>query len=155
MPETVTPFLDSADVLGNPEELRRRMRRDGYLFLRGLLPNERVQDMRRRVLGICERHGWLAPGVDMMEGRTSRAPTQEGKADYWPVYRELQLMEEFHLLAHDAALLDPLAKVLDEPVFVHPMKIGRISFPNNTIATTPEHQDYVHIQGSLDRKSVV
>ena len=59
-------------------------------------------------------------------------------------------MEDFHLLAHDASLLDPVGKVLDEPVFVHPMKIGRISFPNNTRATTPEHQDYVHIQGSFD-----
>jgi hypothetical protein len=144
------PFLDSAPLLSQPEELRRRMRRDGYLFLRGLLPRDAVLSLRRRVLDICGRHGWLAPGADPLEGRAGRAPTQEGKADYWPVYREVQLSEEFHMLAHHAALLAPLAQLLDEEVFVHPMKIARISFPQNTAATTPPHQDYVHIQGSFE-----
>jgi ectoine hydroxylase-related dioxygenase (phytanoyl-CoA dioxygenase family) len=74
----------------------------------------------------------------------------EGKEDYIPVYSEVQRMEEFHALAHDAALLDPLEKVLEEKVLVHPMKIGRISFPNNVQNTTAAHQDYVHIQGSFD-----
>ena len=33
-----TPFLDSTAVADDGPELRRRMQRDGYLFVRGLLP---------------------------------------------------------------------------------------------------------------------
>lgn len=144
------PFLDSSSALAQPERLRSSMRRDGYLFFRGLLSREKVLGLRRTILAICQRHGWLAPGVDLMEGKTARAPTQEGSDDYWPVYTEVQLTEEFHVLAHEAVLLDPVEKLLEEPVLVHPMKIGRISFPNNVRQTTPAHQDYVHIQGSFD-----
>jgi hypothetical protein len=144
------PLVDSSRSLDAPEELRRRMRRDGYLFLPGLLPAGDIQSLRRRLLDICAAHGWLAPGSATGEARTARAPTQEGKPDYWPVYRELQLCEEFHVLAHHPSLRAPLAHLLEEEVFVHPMKIGRISFPRNAGATTPPHQDYVHIQGSFE-----
>jgi hypothetical protein len=144
------PFLNSADSLNQPEELRRRMRRDGYLFLRGLLPGDEVLGLRRRILEICQRHGWLVPGVDLMEGRTQHPPTMEGREDYMPVYAEVQLMEEFHLLAHHPALTETLEKLFEEPVLVHPMKIGRISFPKNVQNTTAAHQDYVHIQGSFE-----
>ena len=150
MTETLHSFQDSQPALGEAEELRRRMRRDGYLFFRGLLQRDVVLGLRRRILSICDAHGWLVPGVDIMEGRTQHAPTQEGSEDYWPVYKDVQMTEEFHLLAHDANLLNPLGKVLDEQVFVHPMKIARISFPNNQQQTTPAHQDYVHIQGSFE-----
>ncbi len=150
MPGSLQPFVDSTDLLDQPEELRRRMRREGYLYFGRLLAAERVLRLRRLFLDICRRHEWLAPGTDPLDGRTNRAPTQEGSPDYWPVYREIQLSEDFHLLAHDERLVGTLARILDEEVFVHPMKIGRISFPRNARATTPEHQDYVHIQGSLE-----
>jgi len=100
----------SVDSLGDPEELVRRLRRDGYVFLRGLLPREGVLDLRRAILEVCQRHGWLSPGSSLLDGE----------------------------------------KLLDETVFVHPMKIARISFPNNVKQTTPAHQDDVHIQGSFE-----
>src|SRR5437762_10732029 len=89
------PFVNSADVLNQPEQLRHRARRDGYLFIRGLLPKEKVLGLRRRILEICQRHGWITPGTDLMEGRTNHPPTMEGKEDYIPVYSEVQLTEEF------------------------------------------------------------
>ncbi|NDC64937.1 MAG: phytanoyl-CoA dioxygenase, partial [Planctomycetia bacterium] len=37
------PFLDSTEYLDDASELKRRLERDGYIFLRGLLPREDVQ----------------------------------------------------------------------------------------------------------------
>ena len=34
------PFVDSSDVAGDGEALRRRLERDGYLFVSGLLPRD-------------------------------------------------------------------------------------------------------------------
>ena len=77
MSAVMHPFLVSTDVMDSPEELRRRMRRDGYLFLPGLLPPDRVLHLRRRILDICARHGWLTPGTDPMEARDAMARCHE------------------------------------------------------------------------------
>ncbi|HET6486211.1 MAG TPA: phytanoyl-CoA dioxygenase family protein [Spirochaetia bacterium] len=150
MSDEVGELRNSQDALSDAEELRRRLRRDGYIFLRGLLAREDVVELRRALLEVCQRHGWLSAGSQLLDARVSRPPTQEGSAEFMPVYVEIQKMEAFHRFAHQAALIDPIARLLDEPVFVHPMKIARISFPNNVQQTTPSHQDYVHIQGSFE-----
>lgn len=36
------PFLESNDLLSDPSGLRKRLRDDGYLFLRGILPRDQV-----------------------------------------------------------------------------------------------------------------
>ena len=38
------PFLDSTDVVNDEFELRERAERDGYLFIRGLLPTDVLED---------------------------------------------------------------------------------------------------------------
>ena len=40
-------FEDSAPLIGNPERLRERASRDGFLFFRGLLPEDLVLPLRR------------------------------------------------------------------------------------------------------------
>ena len=59
----------SAGVLGDREELHRRMARDGYLFLPGLLRVEGVVAARRRVLEKLSERGILDPKAPLMEGR--------------------------------------------------------------------------------------
>ena len=46
------------------DTLRERLRRDGYLLLRGLLPREAVDAGRRRIAAELEGAGWLAPGSE-------------------------------------------------------------------------------------------
>jgi len=46
------------------DTLRERLRRDGYLLLRGLLPREAVDAGRRRIAAELSQAGWLAPGSD-------------------------------------------------------------------------------------------
>jgi hypothetical protein len=143
------PFLDSTDALQSPAELRARAARDGYLFFRGLLPPEPLRETRLRILGVCARHGFLAPGTD--PDLAIAAPGvrfREGDPEYMAAYDEIQKLETFHALAHHPAIVDMLHALFGEEVLVHPRNIARVMFPQNTQFTTPAHQDYVHIQGT-------
>ncbi len=60
--------MDSAALIGDAEELRRRMERDGYLLLRGLLDRNWVIDARRSVMQRLAAEGLLLEGSDPMEG---------------------------------------------------------------------------------------
>ena len=54
------PFLDSTDIVDDGPALAGRMERDGYLFIRGLLPVDTVLDLRRQLLELAAEGGWLA-----------------------------------------------------------------------------------------------
>ena len=61
-------LLESQDLVHKPEALRRRLAEDGYLFFRGLLPLAPLRDLRRELLALCQKHGWLLPGTKLEEG---------------------------------------------------------------------------------------
>ena len=61
-------FLDSTDLIGNGPALAGRLRRDGYLFLRGLLPRDAVLEVRRRLLEKAAAGGWLDPDRPIEDG---------------------------------------------------------------------------------------
>ncbi|CAK7207792.1 hypothetical protein SEUCBS139899_010606 [Sporothrix eucalyptigena] len=50
------------------EELRRRLKDDGYLYLKGLLPREDVLAARRAYFSYLEPSGVLKPGSDPVDG---------------------------------------------------------------------------------------
>ena len=68
------PFLDSTEIAPQAEELKRRMARDGYLFLRQLLSADMLEELRLKMLAIGHDAGWvvgnapLARGVADLEG---------------------------------------------------------------------------------------
>lgn len=150
----IHPFRDSADAMGKPEELRRRLRQDGYLFFHRLMAREKLLALRRVILEICQKNGWLVAGSDLMAGLTNRTPCVEGQEEFMTVYDEVQAREEFHALAHDKVLVEMIAKLVEEEAFVFPLKVMRITFPHNTRETTPSHQDYVHLQGTVETYTV-
>ena len=51
------PFLDSSDVIDNGAELAARMERDGYLFVRGLMPADVLENLRLQILEIAQEAG--------------------------------------------------------------------------------------------------
>jgi ectoine hydroxylase-related dioxygenase (phytanoyl-CoA dioxygenase family) len=140
------PFTDSRELLGDGEALGRRIEEDGYLFIRGLLDEEPLLDLRRQALEVCERHGWLLDG-DLMEGR-GRKDAYEGHFEHTGVYRDVQKLQSFHALAHSPAILDLLQSFLGEEILPHPRNILRVTLPGSTKMTTPPHQDYPLIQGT-------
>ena len=149
---TEAPFEDSTPLLGDPAALRARMDRDGFFYFRGLLPREPVLDLRRQILQVCQKYGWLAPDAPLMDGISAPAAEQievfcqvgVTHAAYADIYR----LEAFHRLAMQPAILKMLADLMGETVLAHPRHIARMMFPTKANAPTPPHQDHVFIQGS-------
>lgn len=151
----IAPFVDSTADLGRPAELRQRLRRDGYLFLRGVIPQRALARACEETLAIVAAAGWLLDGTAPNErlahsGRTCVEPQPEFRRVYNQVYSQ----ESFHALPHEKALTDILALLLEvrEPL-VHPRKIARLIFPcvpDRRDFSTPAHQDYWALEGSPD-----
>jgi ectoine hydroxylase-related dioxygenase (phytanoyl-CoA dioxygenase family) len=145
------PFVDSTDILSSPGDLRQQARRQGYLFFRSLIPPDPLSTLRRRILEVCARHGFLAEGAPLEAGIAApEVRYREGDPEYMAAYDEIQRLEAFHALAHQPPLLSVLRSLYGEEVLVHPRNIARVMFPENNTFTTPAHQDYVHIQGTED-----
>ena len=65
------PLEDSMQLIEDPEQLRSRANRDGFLFLRGLLSSDVVLALRWVVLDYASRVGWLHPEACVTEGRAA------------------------------------------------------------------------------------
>ena len=137
------PFLNSAGVLDQPEALRERMERDGYLFLSGLLPVTALQGVYEEIIALCREQGW-ADETNQAVG----SPPVEGSDGWWDVYDPLQCLESFHALAHRHEIVDAVAALVQDQVLVHPRNIARIVGPETSKHTTAPHQDFIFIQGT-------
>jgi ectoine hydroxylase-related dioxygenase (phytanoyl-CoA dioxygenase family) len=143
-------FIES-DAGAAASALRTEMDERGYLFFRGLVPPDAVLAVRRAVAELCAAAGWLAPGHDPIEAVANPAqePLSEGNPAYMPVYRKVLHTPLFHDFPAHPALLALAEKLIDGTVLIHPRRIGRITWPNNTLATTPAHQDHFYIRGTV------
>ena len=145
------PFLDSTDALENGPELRRRMERDGYLFIRGLVPAQALEALRLQMLHLARQGGWVQEGTPIEEALADlRGFSLEPEPAYLRVYGRMYLLPEFHALQHHPSLLRFFARLLEGPVLPHPRLIGRIIFPQKEAFTSPAHQDFIPIQGTPD-----
>lgn len=159
VPETraSTPFVES-DSNAPAEELRAAMEERGYLFFHGLVPADEVLAVRRDVLDLCAEAGWLDPARDVMEAVVAPhvEPISEGHPQYMPVYRKVLKLPRFHDFPLQPALMTVAAALLNtdvSEVLAHPRRIGRLTFPRYTIATTPPHQDHFYIRGTIETYS--
>lgn len=148
----VESFEDSRDLLRAGDLLRERATETGYLFFRNLLPPSRVREVRRQVLELCARHGWLSQEADPMEGvcRPDTVVRESADPRWVGFYREALRLREFHALALEPALLEALESLFDEPVLPHSRNICRVMFPGLSEYTTPPHQDHLYIGGTED-----
>jgi ectoine hydroxylase-related dioxygenase (phytanoyl-CoA dioxygenase family) len=147
---TYSPFIES-DPRAGAEQLRATMDEHGYLFFRALVPVDEVLAVRRDVLELCDSAGWLDQSHGLMQGVVSDGmqPTTEGQPAYMAVYRKVLKLPRFHAFPAHPALVAVAQTLLDGEMLIHPRRIGRMTFPNNTAATTPPHQDHFYIRGSV------
>ena len=152
--EVYTPFIES-DANAGADQLRAIMDEQGYLFFRALVPADEVLEVRREALELCREAGWLDQSRDLMDGVVAAGvpPTSEGQPEYMAMYRKLLKLPRFHDFPCQPALMEIARQLLGGEVLVHPRRIGRVTFPNNTIATTPPHQDHFYIRGTVDTYS--
>ena len=147
----VNPYLDSTAVAGDGHELRARMDRHGYLFIRGLLPGDLLEDLRLDFLRIARDGGWLRRDAPLEEA----LPDQSGfcvepEPAYMEVYGRMYALQQFHAIQHRPELLELLERMCGEEVLPHARIIGRTIFPQREEFTTPAHQDFIPIQGAPD-----
>jgi hypothetical protein len=149
---TERQFEDSTPLLSNAAALRQRMDRDGFFYFRGLFSRETVLDLRRQILLVCQKYGWLAPAAELMDGIADPAAEQMepfcGVGVTREAYADVYRLEAFHRLAHHAAIMGLMEKLMGETVLPHPRHIARLMFPTKANAPTPPHQDHIFIQGS-------
>lgn len=153
------PLRDSTRLLDHPAALRRRFRDDGYLFLRGVMPRDRLDRTLAAVLAEVERAGWLMPGTEPLDRLADPAKAcVEPEAAYRAVYDRVFRLEAFHALPHVPELAAVMRAILDDDdLLIHPRKIARLVFPveaGQPDCTTPAHQDYPAVQGAAETCTV-
>ena len=147
----MTPFIDSRDILDDGPALAARMRRDGYLFMSGLLDREPVAELGEAMRAVAREAGWIAD-----DGATARpeAACVDPDDACVAVLRRQYRLPALHRLPHSPAILGLMENLVGEPVLVHPMVIPRNIFPQRPEFTTPAHQDFPHIQGTPETYAV-
>ena len=146
-------FLDSTELMEDGPALARRLERDGYLFLRGLLPRDAVMEVRRRLLDKAAEGGWLDLAHPVEQGVANPdAACKDPEERYMQVFRGLWEDEELHRLRIHPNVLALFERIFGEPVLAHPMFIQRNIFPQTESFdfTTGAHQDKVHIGGATN-----
>lgn len=142
-------FVDSSDLVADGASLTERMRRDGYLFLPGLLPRDDVAAVQRQIGEIARDAGWL---------RRDR-PVEDAVADlsgfcvdpdptYLRTLRRINCLEDYHALKHHPDLIDVLERMLGGAILPHPRVLMRNIFPRHEQYTTKAHQDFPNVQGT-------
>lgn len=147
----MTPFVDSRAILDDGPALAARMRRDGYLFVSGLLDRERVAALGERSRGIARDAGWID---DDVATAVPEAACVDPDAEWVAVAQRQYRLPELHALPHDPAIVSLLEHLVGAPVLVHPMVIPRNVFPQRPEFTTRAHQDFPHIQGTPETYAV-
>ncbi len=144
-----------ADPQNSKEQLRATMEEYGYLFFRALIPAEDVLEVRRDVLEVLGHAGWLDPSQELIAGiaRPGLPPKTEGMSEYTAVYRQVLRLPSFNQFPLHPTLMAIAEKLLDGQALVHPRRIGRITFPGSAKWTTPAHQDFFYIRGSVETYS--
>lgn len=156
MTSTPAPFEDATPLLDDPIALRSQAARDGFLFFKALLPTEPLLSLRRDMVNVLDRHGWLKPGSDPMvalvhQPALDAVPDDKMRSDIGvseAIYNDIQRLQSFHAMPHHPNLLRVMEKLLGEEILVHPRHIARMISSHRTVFPTPEHQDFIHIQGS-------
>ena len=139
--KVVTGFLNSTPLLSSPQALRARADRDGYLFFKGLLPKEPLLEVRRQILEVVERNGWLRKGTKLMDGigdlgAIARSERLDPFLKYVGVgrqaYIDIQKLELFHALSHHPRLIALYRILFQGAVLPHPRNIARMILPHRS-----------------------
>ena len=144
-------FLDSTEHFDDAAELKRRLDRDGYIFIRGLLPRADVLDVRRKGLEVAAACGWLDPRhpIDTAIPDPAKA-TIDPEPAYLDMLSRFYPNESLHALQHHPRVIGLFERIFGEAVLPRPRLIPRCIFPQRPEFTTSPHQDYPYVQGATE-----
>ncbi|MFP6764811.1 MAG: phytanoyl-CoA dioxygenase family protein, partial [Planctomycetaceae bacterium] len=78
-------FRDSTDCATDGAELRSRFKQDGYIFVRGVVPEQHIQSAREEVFGRLAEVGEIEepPAEGIFTGRSHREELHPDPGEFW------------------------------------------------------------------------
>lgn len=147
----MNPFVDSTKLMADGAALAERMRRDGYLFLRRLLPRADVAAVQRQVGEVARADGWLKADRPVGEAMADLSGfCVDPDPTYLKTLRRINRLESYHGLKHHPRLIDLFERMLGGPILPHPRVLMRNIFPAREEYTTKAHQDFPNVQGTTE-----
>jgi phytanoyl-CoA dioxygenase PhyH len=119
----VDELADSSGLADDPAALKARLAVDGYVFLRGVLPAERVRAAGELIAAKLRAGGWTAAGSP----GPGRAGPRAALAD--PAYRAAVVSSAFNALPYLAPLRATVRRILGPEAFSYPVKVLRAVAP--------------------------
>lgn len=134
------------------DALWRRLRRDGYLYLRGALDADAVTSFRRYYFAALAGTGLLRSGTDPAAGLAGDGEPDPAALRH-VLFRQVIPGETYLRFCTQPAIRDFYAWLLGGSPFLHRRKIIRHTVPGRTgIGTsTQAHYDLVYIREGTDR----
>ncbi|HEY8454746.1 MAG TPA: phytanoyl-CoA dioxygenase family protein [Actinopolymorphaceae bacterium] len=132
------------------DALRERLRKTGYLYLRGALDRDEVLAFRRYYFRQLESTGLTRPGTDPAQG-VAGGDVDLAKLRHI-LFREIVPGPVYHAFCTQPAVRKWYEWFLDGPTYLHRRKIIRHLRPRETgIGTaTQAHYDLLYLRGGTD-----
>lgn len=149
-------FLDASCFLDTPELLREQAQKDGYLFLPKLINPKIITDLRRQILEICNKHGYLTGEAPLIKGlvKENVRVIESHKTEWKNLYRDILRLKDFYSLAMNEKIFGVMKILFQETVLAHCKNICRLFSPMHSEYATPPHRDYTWTGGTEDTWSV-
>ena len=138
-------------LAGDPERLRARVARDGFLYLAGVVPTDRVAALRTLVLDHARRASWLDPSAPVEEARgwPGKRIGDYQQPDWMALQSSIQMSRELWDVGDAPALHEVLRNAFGRPSFLFlGLNTCRVVSPHPETTTRP-HQD-AHYVGLAD-----
>lgn len=146
----IKPFTDSTALVRDGAALAANLDRNGYIFLRGVLPRDEIMGIRRQLLALADKGGWLKKGEPLESGTANLDKAcKDPEPHYLEFFRPMWKLEALHRMKQHPNIISIFERIFGEPVLAHPMFVLRNIFPqtNSFDFTTGSHQDKIHIGG--------
>jgi len=148
MSERCLGDLVPSDPARPMDELRRQYRRQGYLWLKGLLDPDEVLAFRRRYFEAMRPTGLVAPGTDAALGIYSGGG--ENGAQIGQVMLAVVRWAYYEAFCMSKPIVAFYEEFLGGAVYLHKRKLVRHTKPGDPHCTGA-HYDLVYLRGGTDR----
>ena len=135
-------LIDSSQHLDDSSHLASVLEENGYLFFRGLLNLELLDQVKTDILSILREHH-IIENVDSSEPLWSGGP-HPNEEEYLAFYDRIVRLDSFIQLAESPEITGTLASILGNPVDSWTQKLIRIIYPTPETPDVPgtgAHQD--------------
>lgn len=144
-------ILHESKITDSASNLRAAFRKNGYLFIRAFFPSNLIILLRERIIRVLEAENWgrFEAGTFIAIGPTSN---RINSPSFHRCIAILMQEESLHEISQQPSLCSFLSTLLEEPIYPHPRKMVRITYPYsmNPKDVTPPHQDLVYVKGERD-----